>query len=235
MIALAPSPTAPNIAAQEEARRFFFALFRDPSLAAGEWYELRCLDCRTEPATPGPRAFFRSITDMVEYAIRLRDRWDVYFGVGTRKCPKTHDMRQCRCNDSGTGPSSRIDHISRLPGAWVDLDVQSPDEPTKRYPTPLDGLEALYALNEPPRVIVSSGAGLHAYWPLAHPTFVLDDIVAVNTGIAATLGVDNCGDAPRILRVPGTFNYKHAAPLPVFLIEPQAPERSEGFPEVVQP
>lgn len=219
MTALAPSASAPAIAAKEEARRFFMALYRGGGLKAGEWFELRCLDCSVEPARPGPREFYRSITQLVDAAIGYRHAWDVFYGVGLRRCPEGHSMRVCRCNPRGTGPSSTLDHITRLPAAWVDLDVVSPDEPTKRYATVLDGLEALYSLNDPPRLIVGSGAGLHAYWPLREPTEGLERVVEINARIAASLAVDNCGDAPRILRVPGTFNYKHGRPLPVRLIE----------------
>lgn len=212
---LAPSPAAPHIAAQDEARTFLFALYRNASLDKGEWFELRCLDCRTTPATPGPRLYVRSITELVEKAIALRERWDVFFGVGLRRCPEQLQMARCPHDSKG------LDHVSRLPAVWCDVDVQSPDEPNKRFPTVDDALEALYALDEPPRIIVGSGAGLHAYWPLdAGPSEQTNRIAMLNGFIAQQLGVDNCGDVPRILRVPGTFNHKHGRPLPVHLIEP---------------
>ena len=220
MTTLAPSAAAPAIAAKDEARRFFMALYQG-GLKAGEWFELRCLDCSIEPARPGPREFYRSITQLVDAAISHRDRWDVFYGVGLRRCPEGHSMRQCHCNERGNGPSSKLDHISRLPALWVDLDVVSPDEPAKRYPTLLDGQEALEDLNDPPKVVVCSGAGLHAYWPLRELTTDLERVVGINASIAMSLEVDNCGDAPRILRVPGTYNRKHGRPLPVQLIRPE--------------
>lgn len=216
MTATITRPPSIGMGPKEEARRFFFALYRG-GLLAGEWFELRCLDCRTTPSGVGPRLFFRSITELIEQAMKLRDRWDVYYGVGTRRCPDVNQMGKCQHKSRG------LDHISRLPGAWVDLDVQSPDEPNKHYPSQLEGLEALYGLPAPPTIIVGSGAGLHAYWPFEKLTKDLDSIVSLNADIAASLSCDNCGDAPRILRIPGTFNHKHGRPLPVTLIE--APDR----------
>jgi hypothetical protein len=216
MTVVTPHRMAALIGPMEEARRFFFALYRG-GLMAGEWWELRCLDTRRTPAGIGPRLYFRSLTEMAERAVQLRNDWDVFYGVGLRRCGATHAMARCPHQKRG------IDHISRLPGAWVDLDVKSHDEPTKRYDSIADGLEALYALPEPPDIIVGSGAGLHAYWPFDVLTSDLERVVGINTGIVRALGVDNCGDAPRILRVPGTFNHKHGRALPVRLIE--APER----------
>jgi hypothetical protein len=202
---------------KEEARAFFFTLYRDAP-QEGEWFELRCLDCSQTPALPGPRLYVRSLTVLIDKAIELRDQWDVFYGVGFRRCTATHQMEKCPHKTRG------LDHIARLPAAWVDVDVQSPDEPNKRYPTLADALEAVYELPVPPKLIVMSGAGLHVYWPMPKPTTDLDRVAAFNQKLAARLEVDNCGDAPRILRVPGTFNRKHGRPLPVRLLE--APEDS---------
>jgi hypothetical protein len=68
-----------------------------------------------------------------------------------------------------------------------------------------------------PNILVDSGNGIHAYWTFETPIPVrdwqvladaLDDLVK-----AHGLGVDESitADAARILRVPGTFNYKNPA------------------------
>lgn len=58
-----------------------------------------------------------------------------------------------------------------------------------------------------PQVVVDSGGGTHAYWLLREPIDYVDarDIMA---GIAKAIGGDHVQDAPRVLRVPGTFNFK---------------------------
>lgn len=61
-----------------------------------------------------------------------------------------------------------------------------------------------------PTSILFSGGGYQAFWLLETPT---DDLVmaeAINKGLAATLGGDNCHNADRLMRVPGTINWPNA-------------------------
>lgn len=203
---------SPTMGAEAQARKFFFALYRGGAMR-GEWYELRCLDCRRKPARPGPRLYVRSITELVSKALQLRNDWDVFFGVGIRRCPDVLQMSACPHKQRG------LDHVARLPAMWVDVDVQSADEPTKRYASIDQALDALHALDPQPELIVQSGTGLHAYWPFPEPRTDVERIAAVNQRIAKRVGGDNAWDVPRILRVPGTFNHKHGTPLPVRLLE----------------
>src|SRR3990172_4167052 len=68
-------------------------------------------------------------------------------------------------------------------------------------------------------VIVASGMGAHAYWVLGEPTSDLARVEAINRGVRAKLAGDNAIDAARILRLAGTYNYKHGQRLPVRLVE----------------
>jgi hypothetical protein len=80
---------------------------------------------------------------------------------------------------------------------WADCD----------HPASLAALRR-FAL-EPSMVVASGGAGnLHAYWVLTRPVAVAE-IERGNLGLAAALGADTrCADASRILRLPGTHNFK---------------------------
>lgn len=202
---------AATLSPWEQANGHMLALF-SRGLGVGEWLELRCLDCSTVPSRPGPRAYFRSVSALVDAAVGYRGQWDVFFGVGLRRCPETVDMNRCPHTKRGT------DHVSRLTTAWGDFDVASPDEPSKPYPSLGAAVDALTSIAHSPRVMVGSGAGVHAYWPLAEPTHELARIEAINRGIRDRLRGDNATDAARILRVAGTFNHKHGAPLPVELL-----------------
>jgi hypothetical protein len=69
-------------------------------------------------------------------------------------------------------------------------------------------------------MVIASGGGdnVHAYWALTRPV-VLAEIERGNLGLAAALGADTrCADASRILRLPGTRNFKHAPSQPVRLL-----------------
>jgi hypothetical protein len=195
----------------DQARAHLFAIFPG-ELAAGEWYELRMLDCSTRPARTGPREFHRSIHDLVVAAMRHCDRWDVFFGVGLRRCPATNDIRRCPHRQRGT------DHVSRLPAAWIDIDVATAAS-AKPYDSLEEGLARVRQVEPPPGVIVASGGGLHAYWPLSRPTSELERVASLNRAIRDRLGGDNAVDAARILRLAGTCNYKTGEPRPVRLLE----------------
>lgn len=94
---------------------------------------------------------------------------------------------------------------------WVDYDS---------YYNPLQGLEKLRTLPNPPSMIVNSGNGLHAYWLLDKFITDLDAIKARNLGLIVALNdgktddiADSCFDLARILRLPGTYNVKRSEPL----------------------
>ncbi len=203
--------TAVSLAPHQQAERHLHALFAG-ELDVGEFYEMRCLDCSREPAGEGPRGFYRSITALVDEAMRLAEHWDVFYGVGLRRCPTTTDIRRCPHEKKG------VDHISRLPGAWADVDVCSGDEPNKPHATLEGATSRLLAVPHPPSILIASGTGIHAYWPLPEPTPGLARIAALNRSIRDSIQGDNAIDPARILRLAGTVNYKHGTPLPVELL-----------------
>ena len=92
-----------------------------PELLPFESYELRCLDTRSKPASTGPRHFLQSTDAVVEAAMRYRDEWDVFVGVGTRACPDALSTDRCEHDQKG------VDHVSRLQASWGDLDANSPE------------------------------------------------------------------------------------------------------------
>jgi hypothetical protein len=197
----------------EQARRQLFHLFPD-GLEPGEWLELRCLGCSRTPALPGPRGYHSTITDLVDCALRdAAEGWDVFFGVGLRRCPDSLDIHACRHKARG------LDHVARLPVAWADLDVKSKDEPDKPHES-LTAVMAMLAESPlPPSLVVGSGTGAHAYWRFPDgPSADLERVVAINRAIKDRFSGDNAIDAARILRLAGTTNNKHGVPLPVRLL-----------------
>ena len=118
---------------------------------------------------------------------RLGDRTDVYVGVA------------CRARQAGG--RSAVDHVWTL---WADCDSKA--------------AAVRLAAHEPaPSIVIASGSphACHAYWLLSSP--VAPDIAeATNRRLALALDADgqSC-DAARILRPPGTTNFKHDPPRPV--------------------
>jgi hypothetical protein len=82
-------------------------------------------------------------------------------------------------------------------------------------------LETIENLNPRPSAVIGSGGGWHCYWMLADP-FVIDGPESLERAKQAqygwvefTGGDPDAKDLARVLRVPGTFNYKYDPPRPV--------------------
>lgn len=133
--------------------------------------------------------------------------FDAYFALGTfeedgsRKAPNVKQMRSC----------------------YLDLDCG----PTKDYPTQNDAFVALRAfckeLNLPRPTVVNSGRGLHIYWAFVKPV-PREDWAPVAERLKSLCAENKMmadpsvtADAARVLRVPGTHNYKDNPPKDVFI------------------
>jgi hypothetical protein len=123
-----------------------------------------------------------------------------------------------------TGNERKQEQVAAVKCLWSDLDIG--DTPEK-YPTREDAVKAfggfLNTTSLPVPIIVSSGYGMHTYWPLdADVTFADWHVMAtalkkleITHGLKADLKCTS--DAARILRPIGTFNHKNGAPRPVKL------------------
>ncbi|MBY0451204.1 MAG: hypothetical protein K2X01_11330 [Cyanobacteria bacterium] len=126
----------------------------------------------------------RSASQAVEALRASPEKLNIFFGVAPRS------------ERGGTKESIRF--VSCL---WADLDG-------KRFASKADALKSLEGFSLSPSLVIDSGNGYHAYWLLAEPTSELEKVEAVNAGIAQVLGGDKTHDVSRILRVPGTCNWK---------------------------
>jgi DNA primase RepB-like protein/CHC2-type zinc finger protein len=103
----------------------------------------------------------------------------------------------------------RAGHLSALGSVWalwVDCDGAA-------------SVARLAAFTAAPAVVVRSGTGtnVHAYWPLIRP-LTPEEAATANRRLAQAVGADTLSaDATRILRVPGTRNFKHDPPRAVTL------------------
>ena len=133
--------------------------------------------------------------------------YDVFYGV----CLTDNPMpEKCRAKQHD---------ISLQPSIWVDIDVQGGLHSGKNYPESIE--TAISFLPFQPSVIVNSGYGIHAYYCFSKILVIgehnrdeaelrnkkLISIVRHNAGVYDT-AVDSVQDLSRIMRIPGTFNYK---------------------------
>lgn len=148
--------------------------------------------------------------DWVQHFQRIKR--NVFFGVAKYK-------------DS----SSRTKHnVQALKSFWLDIDCG----PDKDYPTQAEGLTALrdFCKNVglPKPILVNSGRGLHVYWTLeeAITREEWEPVAKRLKEVCKTQGLrvdNNCFEVARILRVPGTMNFKGAEPVPVVVMSVAEP------------
>ena len=97
------------------------------------------------------------------------------------------------------------DAITEAWTLWVDCDSK-------------ESIDQLAGFSPQPAIVVRSGRGLHAYWPLAAP-LSREPLERANRRLAYRL--DACQSAvtniAAILRPPGTANFKYEPPAPVVL------------------
>lgn len=145
--------------------------------------------------------------DAVGAAARLPATANAYFGVNPTKGP-------ARTN-AGRGTEATV---TRLAALWCDLDVKP------GACASLDVAKAIIAnlsiaLGTRPTILVYSGGGMHAYWPISdgHTLGNLDAARAVLRRWGRTVATmadaldakaDNVFDLSRMLRLPGSQNNK---------------------------
>lgn len=105
-------------------------------------------------------------------------------------------------------------HVNRLRANLQDAKAKKADvvEVTWLH-VDVDDLSALGRLQDiepPPTVIICSGGGYQAFWQLSEPLTDIGVAEQYNACLAKMVGGDNCHNADRIMRVPGTINLPNA-------------------------
>lgn len=142
--------------------------------------------------------WFQNSTDMATAALGLDARGFAVF----HSCA-TFNQRE-----------RKQDHVAALRCFWLDIDA-GPGKPYRDAGEAYGAFEGWRrAVGLPPALIVASGGGLHAYWPLRNP-FARDEwtraahrlrALAQQHGLHHDAG--STIDSARILRPPGTHNRK---------------------------
>jgi len=150
---------------------------------------------------------------------------------------KFKDLWFCTSRQSVSGVNKRgnpkavrlAQNATWVKSIWIDVDV-GPSEPGKKpkYATVEDALKAILLFAKTvglpaPSAIVFSGGGIHVYW-ISKNALTPAEWLPYASGLKDLLLADNilCDtglttDIARILRVPGTLNYKYDPPKPVTL------------------
>lgn len=123
----------------------------------------------------------------------------------------------------GAAPRLRtdVDKVTRVTWLWVDVD-------SKQFGGDTEAREALRQYAAPPTFVVYSGHGYHAYWQLMDPADPAQ-AESLMRAIAQQVGGDHTHDCTRLLRVPGTINYKDKSALVDCVLAESFPGLSWGF------
>jgi len=127
-------------------------------------------------------------TSLIDAVLRDHHNQDSYFAVALRN-----------------GNSGTKEAITQIPTLWIDLDGSSPQK-VQESPWP------------PSAVIETSPGKFHCYWKLREPAnrSEIGRIENILKRLTTFFQADPAAtDASRILRIPGTFNFKSNPPFPV--------------------
>ena len=143
---------------------------------------------------------------------------NVFFALATVR----EDLTRLKKDERGGRKVRGGDNSHQVKAFWLDLDVGA--DPRK-YATQEEAAAALRqfckAMGLPKPFVVSSGGGLHVYWPLteAMEASVWADSAAVLKALTESYGLRadpaRTADVASVLRPVGTFNWKTGEPRPV--------------------
>ena len=155
------------------------------------------------------------------------------------------------CGKFITGENRDASNCGSLKSFFLDIDCgEDKAKPDKRgrikgYVNQATGLEALKylckTLNLPRPTVVNSGRGWHVYWPLTESVAKDKWLPVAETFKAKCLEhkfiIDPAvpADAARVLRIPGTKNFKDTPPHDVVLMHLSQPMTFEDFAERMGP
>lgn len=136
-------------------------------------------------------------------------RENAYLGIATRN------------RDLGRSQRGGKDDLLELSAFFLDIDLDGPEAAlahrAKKLPTLDQALAMLEAVGPVPNIIIDSGYGLHVYWLLDKPYPCDNSLQRLHTDFqkrywdyAQSQGfhLDHTANLDRVLRVPGTLNYK---------------------------
>lgn len=145
--------------------------------------------------------FAENIDQYVEMCMKHYYRYDVFSSVSFHS--KEMSEKRNTSKESCTGTSV----------LWADIDVGDDGHKRKNHFLTLDeAAEHILNLDMKPDLWVYTGGGYHLYWKLDKRAEFPEDMALVeetNSNLASVLYGDNVQDITRIMRVPGTHNYKY--------------------------
>lgn len=191
------------------------------------YVNIRCLGNNNK--LPTKYKNFKDSQEAVSYAFTMSEAgYDVYFNTS-------------EISDEFEGSSQYFKSAKSLP---IDIDVDPAN--SSKYANKAEALTALKSLSKQlfigigkPLIIIDSGLGIHAHIIFSRPitkverrTLGIKLLVVANERLGLKLDPTVTKDVVRIMRIPGTYNYKKGGQHPVTSLwnqcTPIAPEQLES-------
>ena len=166
-------------------QQFFQELFKDLLTSGKRFIEVRKINHKTNRVH---RQFCEDLDSLFEAIKKQAKGTGCYFGVHPR--------------DKRDGTAAAVSVVTCL---YADLDY-------KDFPKGKREIEGIFdALTDkglPPTTIIKTGNGFHAYWLLEEAKPADDSYSQLLKDFQSIIRSDPVHDLPRIMRTPGTQNYK---------------------------
>lgn len=146
------------------------------------------------------RRFYRNPEALLKDMARWNPALNFWIGVALRRDTK----------------GGKKENLLALTAAFTDVDVGTAGHKgTTSYKDKPEARAAIESFPLRPSILIDSGGGFQCYWLYQEPVRLsetkITQVEGVNRGLAQALAGDVAAtDAPRILRLPGTFNLKLA-------------------------
>jgi len=170
---------------------------------------------------------------ILDRAASLSQKSQVYFGINRRSQLLSKGER------GGNGDVGNISIIG------MDIDVSDPKEPDKELPqSQEEALPLLETFKLKPSFTISSGVGVHAYWALNEEIEITNDqerkdaqelVRSFYRGFAEfarPFKFDSTHDLSRMLRFPGSWNFKDPENPKQVVFLSENPERTYSISEI---
>ena len=149
---------------------------------------------------PDKKASWRQTWFPVEKGKRIPNQYNVYFSVYP-----VHDQL-------GEWERGTIANVASIGGLFAEFDLKS-------WQGEGELLDHIQAFSPKPNVINASGGGYHVFWLMQEPVLITDDNresirELLHAWVKLWGGDDGAKDLRRVLRVPGTYNFKPDYPEP---------------------
>jgi hypothetical protein len=165
-----------------------------------------------EKATGQRRTAWAPVEDLAcaEAIWELGQTGDVWFGCALRKEPLPNGQR------------GGIDDCLSIPGLWLDVDVGEAGHRRAGYAKSYEeARQFISGFGTDYDAIVQSGYGFQAWWRFnetldakeALPVLARWRHTWLTRAATAGIEIDDVWDIPRVMRLPGTFNFKGSEPV----------------------